>query len=76
MHKTNDVEKVRERESEGERERERRGGCTEGRNGPVCISALLSLREGFIKKSVSRAQRNLYARTCVCAHRSVHIFIV
>lgn len=72
MHKTNDVEKVKERESEGER----RGGCTEGRNGPVCISALLSLREGFIKKSVSRAQRNLYARTCVCAQRSVHIFVV
>lgn len=49
MNKTNDVEKVRERNGA------MRGGRTEGRNGPVCISALLSLGKGFIKKSVSRA---------------------
>lgn len=62
MHKTNDVEKVRGRE------RWRRGGWKEGRNGPECISALLSPCKGIIKKSVSRACWNLFG----CAYARVH----
>lgn len=60
MNKTNGVQKVRERE--GERGEE---GEPKGRNGPVCISAPLSLGEGFIKKSVSRAWWSLCVSMCV-----------
>lgn len=56
MNKTNDVQKVRRSEQ----------GSTQGRIGPVYISAPLLLEEGFIKKSVSRT----WWRACLRA--SVH----
>lgn len=66
-------------------ERARRRGWTEGRNGPVCISALLSLEEVFINKSVSRAWWNICVRVrvhvyifmhlCVWSRRHVHVHV-